>query len=70
MGENEMPHTGRAGRFTRLGRSRMSHGVRPFGRALWSVGVVHEQVRSARPLDDLLARTGIDGEDGDRARQG
>src|SRR5215210_5826387 len=48
----------------------MSHGVRLFGGALWSVCIVDEQVRPTRPLDDLPTRTGIYGEDGDGIRLG
>src|SRR5215216_6953804 len=68
MGENEAQHTGRAGRFAGLGCGRMSHGVRSFGCALWTVCIVDEQVRPARVLDYLRARTGIDGEDRNRIR--
>src|SRR5829696_2363840 len=65
MGENEMPHAGGAGFSTRFGRGRVSHGVCPFGCALRTVCIMDEQVSPVRPLDDHLARTGIDGEDGD-----
>ena len=70
MGENEAGNAGGAGRFTGLGRGRMSHGVRLFGGALWPVGIVGEQVSPSRPLDDLPARTGIYGEDDDGRRPG
>ena len=63
MGEYEAGYAGGTGRFTGLGGGRVAHGVRLFGGALWSVGIVDEQVRTSRPLDDLPARTGIYGED-------
>ena len=41
----------------------MSHGVRLLRRALWTVGVVDEEIRPARVLGDLPGRSGVYGED-------
>src|SRR5919107_2266488 len=41
----------------------MSHGVRPLRRALWTVGVVDEEIGPARVLGDLPGRSGVYGED-------
>src|SRR5215208_1223981 len=41
----------------------MSHGVRLLRRALWTVGVVDEEIRPARVLGDLPGRSGVYGGD-------
>src|ERR671911_535680 len=43
----------------------MSHGVRLRSRALWTVGVVNEEIRPARVIGDLSGRSGVYGEDSD-----
>src|SRR5918994_4730485 len=43
----------------------MSHGMRLLSRALWTVGVVDEEIRTTRVLDDLPGRSGVCGEDRD-----
>src|ERR687897_2507172 len=43
----------------------MSHGVRLLSRALWTVGVVDEEIRTTRVLGDLPGRSGVYGEDRD-----
>src|SRR5215203_1083903 len=63
VGEDEPPNAGRAGRLSCIGRRRMSHGVRLFCGLLWTVGVVDEEIRPTRVLDDLPGRSGVYGED-------
>ncbi len=65
VGEDEPPYAGRAGRLSGIGRRRMSHGVRLLRRVLWTVGVVDEEIRPARVLDDLPGRSGVYREDRD-----
>src|ERR687889_2202361 len=43
----------------------MSHGVRLLRCSLWTVGIVHEEIRPARVLCDLPGRSGVYGEDRD-----